>query len=112
MDDQLIKEESAPVQGNQEPIAKDHRVIEAERVAYIKHMRKQNDVLEEDVRFMKLSLESFTLKQRIADINKQLAGDEVVRNAKTSFKEKKEDSKPNVEMETIGWEKTQDDNES
>jgi len=93
MSEVIKNEESAPVQEDQGATAKDHRVIEAERVGYLKHMRKQNEVLEEDVRFMRLSLESFTLKQRIADINKQLVGDEekgskpnieIVRNAKTS----------------------------
>jgi len=95
MSEAIKNEESAPIQEDQEPTAKDHRTIEAERIGYLKHMRKQNEVLEEDVRFMRLTLERFTLNQRIADINKKLDESkedtppgapliEIVKNAKTS----------------------------
>ena len=100
MSEAIKNEESAPVQeGLIESVpSKTQKEIndeENQRKQYIKHMRKQNEVLEEDVRFMRLTLERFTLNQRIADINKKLDESkedtppgapliEIVKNAKTS----------------------------
>ena len=43
--------------------------MEAQRKAYLKNYRRQNEVMEEEVKFLRLQVEKFNLNMKVAEIN-------------------------------------------
>ena len=71
MEEKVKPEESAqPSQEEQQMTHKEARELEIQRKAYVKNWKNRNEAIEEEVKFLRLQVEKYTLNNRIMEINR------------------------------------------